>query len=97
MGAEAIQALLAQTDLAKLNKELDEQMDATRCKQIRKKLAKRLKLVQGFANSHTRPEWMILEVLPVIPPDLAPAGSARRRTFRDVGFERSLPPGHQSQ
>ena len=41
-------------------------------KQIRKKLAKRLKLVQGFATSHTRPEWMILEVLPVIPPDLRP-------------------------
>ena len=61
-----------QADLAELQKELEEQMGATRSKQIRKKLAKRLKLVQGFANSHTRPEWMILEVLPVIPPDLRP-------------------------
>ena len=72
MGAEAIKMLLSQTDLAKLNKELEEMMGATRSKQIRKKLAKRLKLVQGFASSHTRPEWMIVEVLPVIPPDLRP-------------------------
>src|ERR1700677_1132254 len=72
MGAEAIRKLLAQTDLNKLNKELEESMGNTRSKQIRKKLAKRLKLVQGFASSHTRPEWMILEVLPVIPPDLRP-------------------------
>src|SRR5215210_8551538 len=72
MGAEAIKSLLSQTELAKLNKELEEQMGTTRSKQIRKKVAKRLKLVQGFANSHTRPEWMVLEVLPVIPPDLRP-------------------------
>ncbi len=72
MGAEAIRVLLTQCELAKLQKELDEMMGTTRSKQIRKKLAKRLKLVQGFANSHTRPEWMILEVLPVIPPDLRP-------------------------
>jgi DNA-directed RNA polymerase subunit beta' len=72
MGAEAIKNLLAGIDLAKLNTELEEQMGTTRSKQVRKKLAKRLKLVQGFASSHTRPEWMILEVLPVIPPDLRP-------------------------
>jgi DNA-directed RNA polymerase subunit beta' len=47
-------------------------MNNTKSKQIRKKLAKRLKLVQGFMNSHSRPEWMILDVLPVIPPDLRP-------------------------
>ncbi len=72
MGAEAIRTLLSQCDLAELQKELEEQMGSTRSKQIRKKLAKRLKLVQGFASSHTRPEWMILEVLRVIPPDLRP-------------------------
>ena len=72
MGAEGIKLLLAQTDLAKLNVELEEMMEGTRSKQIRKKLAKRLKLVQGFATSHTRPEWMIIDVLPVIPPDLRP-------------------------
>src|SRR6266513_1153528 len=51
---------------------LEKAMGATKSKQIRKKLAKRLKLVQGFMSSHARPEWMILDVLPVIPPDLRP-------------------------
>ncbi len=72
MGAEGIKTLLTQTDLASLIKELEEAMGNTRSKQVRKKLAKRLKLTQGFASSQTRPEWMILEVLPVIPPDLRP-------------------------
>ncbi len=72
MGAEGIQTLLSQCDLAALNIELEEQMGVTRSKQIRKKLAKRLKLVQGFVTSRSRPEWMILDVLPVIPPDLRP-------------------------
>ncbi len=72
MGAEAVKTLLAQIDLVQLQKELEEAMGNTRSKQIRKKLAKRLKLVQGFMQSRTRPEWMVLEVLPVIPPDLRP-------------------------
>jgi len=72
MGAEAIQKLLEQIDLQTLNDEIEQQMTATRSKQLRKKLAKRLKLVQGFLTSKTRPEWMILNVLPVIPPDLRP-------------------------
>src|SRR5438128_2693942 len=72
MGAEAIKKLLSEIELNKLNKELEKAMGATKSKQIRKKLAKRLKLVQGFMSSHARPEWMILDVLPVIPPDLRP-------------------------
>src|SRR6266852_1628 len=72
MGAEAVKKLLAQVDLHKLNKELEKAMGNTKSKQIRKKLAKRLKLVQGFASSHARPDWMVLDVLPVIPPDLRP-------------------------
>src|SRR6201986_188862 len=72
MGAEAIKMLLSQIELRTLNSELEESMNNTKSKQIRKKLAKRLKLIQGFMNSHSRPEWMILEVLPVIPPDLRP-------------------------
>src|SRR5436190_1079741 len=72
MGAEAVKTLLSEIELSKLNKELEEAMGNTKSKQIRKKLAKRLKLVQGFASSHSRPEWMVLEVLPVIPPDLRP-------------------------
>jgi DNA-directed RNA polymerase subunit beta' len=72
MGAEAVKKLLGEIDLHKLNKELEQAMGNTKSKQIRKKLAKRLKLVQGFISSHARPEWMVLEVLPVIPPDLRP-------------------------
>src|SRR6195256_2287273 len=72
MGAEAIKKLLSEIDLNKLNKELEKAMGATKSKQIRKKLAKRLKLVGGFSSSHARPDWMILDVLPVIPPDLRP-------------------------
>ncbi len=72
MGAEAIHKLMESLDLKKLNDDIEEQMVNTRSKQLRKKLAKRLKLVQGFTTSHTRPEWMILNVLPVIPPDLRP-------------------------
>lgn len=72
MGAEAIQKLLEGIDLAAEARELEEKMAGTKSKQLRKKYAKRLKLVQGFATSHTRPEWMILNVLPVIPPDLRP-------------------------
>ncbi len=72
MGAESIKTLLSQIDLYTLNEELEEAMASTKSKQIRKKLSKRLKLVQGFISSKSRPEWMILDVLPVIPPDLRP-------------------------
>ncbi len=72
MGAEAVKELLANLNLPEIVTELEEAMGKTRSKQVRKKLAKRLKLAQGFMNSRTRPEWMVLEVLPVIPPDLRP-------------------------
>jgi DNA-directed RNA polymerase subunit beta' len=72
MGAEAIRELFSQINLTDMIKELEEAMGKTRSKQVRKKLAKRLKLCQGFAESHGRPEYMIMEVLPVIPPDLRP-------------------------
>jgi DNA-directed RNA polymerase subunit beta' len=72
MGGEAIQKLLENLDLLEEQQTIEKQMTQTKSKQIRKKLAKRLKLVQGFISSKTRPEWMILTVLPVIPPDLRP-------------------------
>ena len=72
MGAEAVRDLLAQSDLPRLIEELQAQMAATRSKQVRKKVARRLKLVGGFISARMRPEWMVLEVLPVIPPDLRP-------------------------
>ncbi len=72
MGAEGIRDVLKQIDLAETQKELQEAMGNTRSKQTKKKLAKRLKLVQGFIEAGMRPEWMVLAILPVIPPDLRP-------------------------
>jgi DNA-directed RNA polymerase subunit beta' len=72
MGAEAVRDGLSRTDLEGTVAELHEQMRATRSKQIKKKLSKRLKVIQGFIHSKSRPEWMVLEVLPVVPPDLRP-------------------------
>ena len=72
MGAQAVHDALCRIDLAAGVVELQEAMTKTRSKQIRKKLAKRIKLFQGFEGSNSRPEWMVLTVLPVIPPDLRP-------------------------
>ena len=72
MGAEAIQEMLKSVDLASLIVDLQEQMQNTNSKQNKRKIAKRLKLAQGFLSSNSRPEWMILTVLPIIPPDLRP-------------------------
>ena len=72
MGAEAVRHMLASVDLDELMGELEDAMEKTRSKQIRKKLAKRMKVAEGFRSSGTRPEWMILDTLPVIPPELRP-------------------------
>ena len=71
MGAPAIRTLLENINLEELKAELATQLE-THNKAIRKKLSKRIRLVEGFINSNSRPEWMIMEVLPVIPPDLRP-------------------------
>jgi DNA-directed RNA polymerase subunit beta' len=72
MGAEAVREALAKVDLVKQVEQLQVAMTETKSKQIRKKVAKRIKLLQGLQSSKSRPEWMILTVLPVIPPDLRP-------------------------
>src|SRR5256885_8670933 len=72
MGAEAVREALSKVDLHKQIDQLQVAMTETKSKQIRKKIAKRIKLFQGFVGSKSRPEWMILTVLPVIPPDLRP-------------------------
>src|SRR4029453_11241045 len=72
MGAEAVREALTRIDLQKQVDGLQQAMTETKSKQIRKKIAKRIKLYQGFLSSKSRPEWMILTVLPVIPPDLRP-------------------------
>jgi DNA-directed RNA polymerase subunit beta' len=72
MGAEGVREALGNVDLQKQIDALQIAMTETKSKQIRKKIAKRIKLYQGFISSKSRPEWMILTVLPVIPPDLRP-------------------------
>ncbi len=72
MGAEAVREAMARVDLSKSIDALQIAMTETKSKQIRKKIAKRIKLLQGLLSSKSRPEWMILTVLPVIPPDLRP-------------------------
>lgn len=72
MGAEALYDICADLDLTKLAKELRTQIRSTRSKQLKKKAIKRLRVVESLRKSGNRPEWMILTVLPVIPPDLRP-------------------------
>ncbi|HLB63777.1 MAG TPA: DNA-directed RNA polymerase subunit beta' [Anaerolineales bacterium] len=72
MGAEAFYEILKQTDLEQLAKECWEEVRTTRSKQRKKKATKRLKVAEALRRSGNRPEWMILTVLPVIPPDLRP-------------------------
>ena len=82
MGAEAIQKLLAEVDLETLATELREEVDhltevekekgGQTISQKKMRLIKRLEVVEAFRQSHNKPEWMVLSVIPVIPPDLRP-------------------------
>ena len=72
MGAEAIQQFLLSMDMEGEIARLREEIPATNSETKIKKLSKRLKLMEAFVNSGNRPEWMILTVLPVLPPDLRP-------------------------
>ena len=82
MGAEAIQKLLAEVDLETLATELREEVDhltevekekgGQTISQKKMRLIKRLEVVEAFRQSHNKPEWMVLSVIPVIPPDLCP-------------------------
>ena len=72
MGAEAIRDLLAEIDLEALSADIKEEIDACSTTQKRARLSKRLEVVEAFRLSGNRPEWMILEALPVIPPDIRP-------------------------
>ncbi|MFN3921503.1 MAG: DNA-directed RNA polymerase subunit beta', partial [Caldimicrobium sp.] len=71
-GAEAIAELLKRLDLEKLAKEITIEMQTTSSESRRKKLGKRLQLIRHFLESGNKPEWMILQVIPVIPPELRP-------------------------
>ncbi len=72
MGADAVRKLLQNLDLIKLSEELRVELHDTNSKQRKKELINRLKLVESIRDSENRPEWMILDVIPVIPPDLRP-------------------------
>jgi DNA-directed RNA polymerase subunit beta' len=71
MGAEAVRELIADIDMDQLSTDLRKEISST-VGQRRKKATKRLKVVEAFRKSNTSPEWMILTVLPVLPPDLRP-------------------------
>ncbi|MBI59573.1 MAG: DNA-directed RNA polymerase subunit beta' [Spongiibacter sp.] len=72
MGAEAIMHLLTELDMHDEIERLREEIPATNSETKIKKLSKRLKLIEALADSGNKPEWMILQVLPVLPPDLRP-------------------------
>ena len=72
MGAEAVRKLLAGLDLVTLSQELRKQLAETNSKQKQKDLINRLKIVESIRDSDNKPEWMVLDVIPVIPPDLRP-------------------------
>lgn len=71
-GAEVVQQMLAELDLPELRKTLQTELFQTNSEAKKKKIIKRLKLVEDFLGSENRPEWMIMNVLPIIPPDLRP-------------------------
>ena len=72
VGAEAIRSLLTQVNLKTLRVELRTELQESGSDMRRKKISKRLKLTEAFLEAKIRPEWMVLEVLPVLPPDLRP-------------------------
>ena len=72
IGAKAVKVLLQNLDLKELSKELKKALKETSSVQKQKDIIKRLRLVEMFINSGNKPEWMVLETIPVIPPDLRP-------------------------
>jgi len=72
MGAGALRDILSTIDLKEEAVKVQDELRSTRSKQIKKKLSKRLKILQGFITSGAKPGWMVQEVIPVIPPDLRP-------------------------
>ena len=72
MGAEAVRKLLLSLDLVTLSKDLRVELATTNSKQKKKDLVNRLKIVEAIRDSENKPEWIVLDVIPVIPPDLRP-------------------------
>ena len=97
MGAEGIKELLKKVDVESLSLEIREKMKTEASQQKKLKYAKRLRVVESFRKSGNKPEWMILDVIPVIPPETPPAGAARWRPLRHLRSERPLSPRDQPQ
>src|SRR5205814_2146058 len=72
MGAEAVRKMLGGLELVSLSQELRKALAETNSKQKQKDYINRLKIVESIRDSDNRPEWMLLDVIPVIPPDLRP-------------------------
>ncbi|NTU42926.1 MAG: DNA-directed RNA polymerase subunit beta', partial [Nitrospirales bacterium] len=72
MGAEAIRELLRKVNLDALAVELKEKIESVSSLGVKRKLTKRLRIVEAFIKSNNRPDWMILDIIPVLPPDLRP-------------------------
>ena len=72
MGAEAIRELLKKVDIEKISSELRKQIQEATTTGQKRKLTKRLRVVEAFRKSGNKPEWMIMDVIPVLPPDLRP-------------------------
>ena len=72
IGAESIQVMLREIKLVELSQELRKEMAETTSEAKRKKLTKRLRIVEAFRDSGNNPDWMIMDVIPVLPPDLRP-------------------------
>jgi DNA-directed RNA polymerase subunit beta' len=72
IGAEAIQRMLKELNLEELSVNLRSEMLSTKSEAKRKKLAKRLKVIDAFKESKNKPEWTVMDVIPVLPPDLRP-------------------------
>ncbi len=96
MGAEAVRDLLQQVDLDAESADLQDQVKTAKG-QKQARAVKRLKVVTAFINSGNKPEMMILEAVPVIPPELRPMVQLDGGRFDDLRPQRSLPPRHQPQ
>ena len=97
MGAEAIKELLKRVEIIELSIELRERMKTETSLQKKLKYSKRLKIVEAFRKSDNLPQWMILDVIPVIPPELRPLVPLDGGRFATSDLQRPLPPRHQPQ
>ncbi|MBN1871690.1 MAG: DNA-directed RNA polymerase subunit beta' [Candidatus Omnitrophica bacterium] len=72
MGAEAIRTLMKELNIEDMTKRIKKAMKETKTEQTKKKLSKQLRVIESFNRSENKPEWMIMDIVPVIPPDLRP-------------------------